>query len=420
MSLAVEYYFLVEPDWADGLRYRRRWRTSIQSGITGFEIRSKLYTWPRRSIDYSIGAIGNDETSYLKRKLFKSMSGVAGVPFWQDETTLTAQANSGQAVLNVGSTENRNFEVGGQCILIQDQSSFEVGNIQSKTSDSITLSSNLAYTWPAGTRVYPVLKARIDRGFTAEAKTGSVWTARIRFNEAFDEDITHYVGSMPARFQSFGDYKVMDIEPDGGTVSQSMHKPFTLTEFLGAQYTYSLYDETVFKFTGEFSFFDRSDLQEFLDFFDAMAGRWGAFWLPTNVIDVRISLPFSSTDKRITVNDGDAFKDFWLDTNAGRNIIIFWPDGTFACGEVIEVEGNELILYEPIGKEATSGQVDYLVTCFLPLARFDQDEIEVDFFTTNVGRIKTRFKSLRWDMPAHTTTTTTTTTTSTTTTSTTT
>ena len=162
MSLDVQKYLTLEPDWTEGLKYSRVWKTFIQKSLTGKEVRSAIYTWPRKKLEYTVFATNYAEQAYLKRVLFKFVNEVWGIPLWQDETILLSDAPAGSSSLTADTTF-RNFEKGGQCIIYEDYRTYEVAEISDISDTSITLSSSLQNSWPAGTRVYPVLKARIKQ-----------------------------------------------------------------------------------------------------------------------------------------------------------------------------------------------------------------------------------------------------------------
>ncbi|GAH00525.1 unnamed protein product, partial [marine sediment metagenome] len=134
----------------------------MESG-TGVEQRAALLTWPRKTLTYQVINLSAAQSAYVKRKLYKNLYKVFGVPIWMDRTELSSQASSGQKILNVTSTEKRNFEVGAPCLIYTNESTYEYGEIDSFTSNQITLVGNLTYTWDADTDVYPLLQGRLQQ-----------------------------------------------------------------------------------------------------------------------------------------------------------------------------------------------------------------------------------------------------------------
>ena len=111
------------------------------------------------------------------------------------------------------------------------------------------------------------------------------------------------------------------------------------------------------------------------------------------MLDIRITAPFSDTDQELSIEPVD-FPDFWLNTNAARAIIIFWPDGTFKCAEVAGANANTITLASAIGKSAGSGILPGLMACFLPLCRFAHDELTLSYTSPVCGRISIGFMTI--------------------------
>lgn len=159
-------YLTLPPTWSDGVKYRRKWRTGIQQSVTSGEIRSALYTWPRRGLSYRILNLSSIESFFLRRILFMYLSTVFGIPIWTDGTLLTAQAAAGQKVIHVSDTDNRDFAVGDDVILLHpdDPDTYEVKTIDAGglAATQITVTVNLSTTWPIGTAIYPVMPARLS------------------------------------------------------------------------------------------------------------------------------------------------------------------------------------------------------------------------------------------------------------------
>ena len=391
MPLTVRRYLVLEPDWAEGLKYSHVWKTSIQKSPTGKEVRSALYTWPRKKLEFSVFASTFAEQAYLKRVLFASLHEVWGVPMWQDETVLTSNVNAGETTINVENTAQRNFEADGLCILYQSYraDNYEVAEIQSIGQTAITLKQGLSLSWPAGTRVYPVFKARLEQRQTLKSYTRNTGYVRLAFREAFDPDIAHVIGSADG-YEQFNNLYLFDPEPAIHGLHRQITRPYQLLSFYGAEVTYTHYDEAAFSFRSDLQFTSRNDAWKYLGFFDVHKGRWGAFYAPSNVLDIKIMAPFSSTDQQLYI-EPIAFPDCWLNTNAASAIIIFWPDGTFKCAKIVNADADTITLASAIGKSAGSDVLSSLMTCFLPLCRFAHDELTLNHTSPGGGRISIGF-----------------------------
>ena len=125
----IATYFTLPPNWAEGVKYARAWRTSIISAATGEEQRAALFTWPRRSLEYSVAGMTSAETNYIKRKFFKGQGTVYGVPLWTSRTTLYEEAASGQPLIRADYIAGHEFEEGMELILLgSTPDMYEVGS----------------------------------------------------------------------------------------------------------------------------------------------------------------------------------------------------------------------------------------------------------------------------------------------------
>jgi len=396
----VSDYILLKPnlstDMGGSLFYRRKWQTNIQTGLKGGEQRSALFTWPRRSLSYSLLPLSYSKISALKRVLYKNMHNLLGIPFWQDETILSSPAASGQKILNVQSTVNRNFEVGGLCALIASEVSFEDGIIDVLSDTQITLHSNLAHNWPTGTEVYPVMIGRVQSTQEIDMITSIYGKMSAAADEDYYSGIVRHIGDD----ESFPIYKgspVFNCRPNWNTdvnkFTYKLYHPYDRIAFLGKTFSMTHYDETAVGLTVPYTEFSRASINKIVDFFDSRKGRWGNFWLPTWQTDMVITAPFSATDNVLHIRSMD-FSSYWLGGQMGLYVIIFWPDWTFACGKIINATPTTITLESVVGKSCTLNQLYNLFSCFLLCSRFDQDEIEVEYVTSEIGNINLSCRAL--------------------------
>lgn len=186
--MAIASYLTIAPNWDEPISVSHIWRTSIQTSITGAEKRSALFTWRRLKTAYNLDLLSAQQSNWAKRRLFRDISNLWGIPVWPDQTELTAQANNGQKILAVSDTDNRRFESGKLIILINpsDFASYEEGTIDTFTSTQITLVGNLVNTWSAYTDVLPLITARIEATQEVSNYTAQYGNIKIRAVEAYE------------------------------------------------------------------------------------------------------------------------------------------------------------------------------------------------------------------------------------------
>ena len=187
MTVAFDY-LLLRPDWSRGVAFRRRWKTGILTSITGKEKRASLFTKVRRSIEYDLVFMDAAEMNYFKRKMFRSLHRIWGIPIWPDQVLLTAEVGIGVNTLPVNSTNYKAYVVGLDIILIDadDPETFEVHKILTVTDTQIVIVGTTVNAWTVRwTEIFPLLRARIQSGQQMTALTDGVGRARIEANETF-------------------------------------------------------------------------------------------------------------------------------------------------------------------------------------------------------------------------------------------
>ncbi len=395
--IQINEYLTILPNWKGNYIYRKRWQTSIQSSINGYEKRTALYTWPRRSLSFPIFTGDYSSVALLKRKLYKNLHQIWGVPFWQDGTILTSQAQSGQKTLNVRSTKYRNFEVNAPLIIFSNENNYEICKIDNLTENQIIVKKNLTQTWSTGTSVFPLLQGRLESGQAIDFLSSQISEANFEVKEEFDIEIVRNTGNIVG-FPLYLGQPIFNFEPDWGKVTQTFIHPYHYLTFLGKTLSLSHYDETEFGLKMNILAIGKYNIQKCIDFFDAQMGKWGSFWLSSNQSDIKVTQPFISTDYELNIKDIQ-FPDYFLNKNAGKHILILLPGINYSCAEVVNATNTKLILGSSIGFNCNSNQLQRLIVSFLYYVRFDHDEIEIKYLTDDIAEIDLFFKTIFKEIP---------------------
>lgn len=186
MTTVAYDYLLLRPDWSNGVAFRRKWKTGILTSITGKEKRASLFTRVRRSIEYDLVFLDAAEMNYFKRKMFRSLHRIWGIPIWPDMVLLTAGVGIGANTLPVDSTNYRGYSIGTDIILIDvdDPETFEVHKVLTVTDTQIVIVGLTANAWTVrSAEIYPLLRCRIRSGQQMTALTDGVGRARIEGTE---------------------------------------------------------------------------------------------------------------------------------------------------------------------------------------------------------------------------------------------
>jgi hypothetical protein len=180
------------PLWSEPVSIKRKHYTTLLSSEDGGEQRSAIATKVTRAHAYAVQTRNEAETSWLRRRIMMFVNKVWGTPIWPYEMELSSQAASGQPVLNVTTTANRELVAGsGEMIVLRSTyDNAESGEVLSFDGSSITLDKNLDNTWAAGTKVYPMLRSAIGTVVDLEVPTPENSKVQFEFVETFRSERT--------------------------------------------------------------------------------------------------------------------------------------------------------------------------------------------------------------------------------------
>lgn len=140
-------------------------------------------------------------------------------------------------------------------------------------------------------------------------------------------------------------------------------------------------ERPIHSFTHKFKFTNRADAEAYEDFMDALAGKWGAFWIPSwhaelnPVADVSTNTIQITPVKYATVYDPTNSNPVAL----GHYIFLIHYDGTFLVRKVLSVTGTSpevLTLDAPVTKYFALGE---FFVGFIYCVRSISDEIAMTF-----------------------------------------
>ena len=166
-------------NWREPVTERLEWRTAVLASVTASEQAFATRMSPRRTFEVMTTPVGSQRTR------FDLAVGAIGVdpwyiPIWHDGTQLLADASGGGTSLSVV-TVDREFKVGGFAMLTDHSARSEVVEIASVATGALTLAEPLALSWPAGTAIYPAVKARLTEQPQMERRANRAFEGFVRF-----------------------------------------------------------------------------------------------------------------------------------------------------------------------------------------------------------------------------------------------
>ena len=284
---------------------------------------------------------------------------------------------------------NRHFYDGRDCIII-DNDSYEKGTISSINSDlSITLSGNLADTWPAGSLVLPLYKFRIQSIQEIEGIQENP-VQRISFDarEEF-ETARSFSYSLPG--SGLETYLAHDLflTPPRYAITSLCERPFELLQVLGLGYSETHYDETELGLKLSFSLINKEYTWNLLKVFDSKRGRFDAFWVPSWNKDIIVTSTIADTDTVLTVTDLK-YNDYYLsNTIINRHILIRFSNISYVCRKIISTpSATSIEIDSATGITGLPEMVSFLI-----FSRFDMDELFLDYSVDKGNSITTELRT---------------------------
>lgn len=165
-----------EPNWTSSVGETLEWKTDILQSPSGSEQRRSLRILPRRTIDYTIAAEG-DERSLLDNLLATFSAQDWYLPIWYDVRITTDQATATFIPF-----QTNGFEVGTP-IFVAGESiyDYQITEVTGLTTAGVTVNPPLTVPPQAGGRIFPMTVGRLLEEPSQTAITDSLTTAEPQF-----------------------------------------------------------------------------------------------------------------------------------------------------------------------------------------------------------------------------------------------
>lgn len=373
--------FYVIPENDDEFIEELEFGTDVIPSLDGSEMRPSYRKRPRQffEYDYRLFEIDEDggERQKIQNMLFGWQSRTFGLPVWFFETFTTQIVSAGATSIQVDSTDYRDFRIGGYACVIVDEFTFDVLEIDSLTSSSITLVAPTINGYPVGTSVYPLRLAEGASSISGSRYPVNAMDTAIRFRVTEnDVDLADV-----SAFSSFNSKVLFDDENGilGSTSREAFEQEdFNLDNRTGLVKRTS--DWTRHKPVRDKTFFakgfsDRWDLRQVVY---ALRGQQISFYLPTKKPDLEVLSDLVSSTNTMSVRN-DGYTKF-VASKQPRNVIrIVFVDGspailrTITSSSEVDVDEETLIVDSPWSSTITPAEIERVE--FVEKMRFDSDSI---------------------------------------------
>jgi len=351
------------------------WQTNVIEALSGKEKRQAVRRRPRQSFLYEIAVEDGTERQRLENLLFLHTGKLVGVPVWAEPTRLTGDVSIGATSLSVTSTNYADYRDDGTAVIWVDETDFEVVNVESFTTTTITLATSTANAFDAGAIVMPLRIAQLlsPAGSTRQ----HLGETRYRLQFIVTDNDTEIADD--SAFSTYNSKVLLDDPNFGESVRESYtRKVHVLDGGSGLRAPYTTSD--VARRTSHKQFITDSPqtLWETRQLLHALRGRQVSFYLPTFGQEITPTQTLvSGTATMDVANVG--FTDTGM-VSPRDEIRVVKTDGTTlerTVTDVSEIDADEerISVDENWPSNITVDEIDRVE--ILELVRLDSDKIRI-------------------------------------------
>lgn len=332
---------------------------------------------PRQEVDMIIEHEGRAR-QYLETLVFSNQGLSFGLPVWWEQTRLTSPITATDTLANVQETAYRDFRVGSNFIVWTGPFDWEVLQVDTVGSSSITASSQFQGDYTAGALVMPVRVGFMKENLSGLKRPVNLQQNRVAFAIA-DNDLDLADASV---FASYNGEVLLDEENmiDNGGLSEQWSRPLVVVDSEAG-------DFTVFPNRGRskkssskgFYVHSMQRMWEVRQLFHFLRGRFKSFYIPTFYEDLTPVSGISSGG--VTLNVENVGYSLLVQDRSPRNVVqVLKTDGTYTVRQIVsssEIDEDEeqITVDSSWGISASVSEIERV--SFVERSRLDTDTIEL-------------------------------------------
>lgn len=374
--------FAVPPNWKNGVTETLAWLTDVMSSETAVEQRRSLRRYPRRTFEYEFMRAGTGRS-----RIENFMAGVgkrdALVPIWHEQFSLrTTPTDDGTIEFPLDTLREREFDIGDLVLITTlDFDRYAILTVIDKAGDTLTVAGvEDTATWPRGSRIVPLRRAKMLDSVTLENVSDRVATTRMRFTlqDADERFSASWGGCAP----------LLRIKPDraNGLSMEFNRSDYTLDFGTGVVDVTDPGNRSQISQSVGFKFFNRSDVWAYRSFLYSARGRARRFYMPSNTNVLELLEDFPGGNELEAKPTG--FSEYFLEPQDARTMLsIDFKGGrpsiyskVIGVSALLDTSAPFLPVAEQFVLERTLPPIlkrEIERIGFLVPSRFDQDTVEI-------------------------------------------
>lgn len=289
-----------------------QWATDVIESYDGTEQRISMRLTPRQVLTFTNFQTDPQQDIQMRLALFNWMAQVWGVPIWWEQAPMTAQMNSGDVSIPVN-TANADYRVGGLVFIRNPMNQTEAFEINTITTNAITITSGAVNTYPKGSQVMPIRTAYAKTQTQQQVYIVGAEKLNIQFTTLDNVDLSAIAGS----FTTYQGLVVLDdINFVDDMLSESMdrHGVVAMDNISGILYQQFATDRSRVYSIKTWWTDTKDQIWPIRQFFHALRGSQKTFWLPTNRNDLQLAASISGGATTFSVKYS-GYSLFGLDKN---------------------------------------------------------------------------------------------------------
>ena len=367
-------------DWTDGVTETLEFLTTVGESPSAIEQRRGLRLTPRQYFEYQYILKGPERT-YFDLLTMRAGGSPCYLPIWHDVEVLAVEHAAGMTALGISSTYTEFMNC--DAVMLGGTHDYELVEILGRADTVVTLTTALINTWPAGTRVVPLKKVKLDQQPSTTRKTELIHVARVKFC-SIEPNRT----DAEPPLNTFGLQYVLETDPNEvddltynyervlSTLDNTMGLP-TLSDVTG-------------RVLQQFAWWcrGRQEHHQLRGLFYSLDGRRVPVWVPTIYADFEPVTPIGAGDLAINVKRC-GFTNLGGPGPQREYILIHLHNGTRyyrkITNSIILGDGTSerIFIDEAVGEDISLAQLNRI--SFLVLCRLDQDAVEIIHHTATRG-----------------------------------
>lgn len=391
-------YYLFSCDWSNGLKIRQSFTTEVVRSTSECEQRRALVQSPLRTVEVDLQIRGSDQIAAFRSFLMRAATCRFLVPLYSEECVVTNETGGDTLVVNRAFSDTR-FVVGGRCALVSYDSRGASLVVSSFVATSLSVSSIQGGTFTTndiGKSLFPLIECEILLNQDSVIITDSLLTASMVFIESHGDyslDSMAAIGTNPGGVSASPggtSYPLLAIEPDfSGSNKAGVQRAGETTVVGRGPITQVFGPRGRFSYELSYAQLSRTSAMALIKHFEAMGGRFKAFWLLSPCSDFK-AVSFTSTTVVVAASDpadsGNVEHMNTVDWSYFPYIGVKMLDGSFQLRAIIGTPTLSAGLWTvTVATWTTTPSLATISRLSVAnLVRFDTDEMEETWITDGV------------------------------------